>query len=106
MIPSPLPLLGRALVLLLDNTTADNKNKTVLAYAAWLVETGSFDKVTLFFLPKGHTYNKLDQVFSALINSLLKSTICTPEQLWEPRISNCPPTDSPPPPHLTGSLGS
>jgi|TARA_B110000196_G_scaffold314127_1_gene321864 hypothetical protein len=52
-----------------------------LAYAAWLVETEKFDKVTLFFLPKGHTYNKLDQVFSALINGLLKATIPTPQQL-------------------------
>ena len=49
-------VLPQELHLQLDNTTGDNKNETMMLYAAWLVQTGQFQRVRLFFLPKGHTH--------------------------------------------------
>jgi len=34
-----------------------------MLYAAWLVQTGQFQRVRLFFLPKGHTHILIDQIF-------------------------------------------
>ena len=56
-------VLPQELHLQLDNTTGDNKNETMMLYAAWLVQTGQFQRVRLFFLPKGHTHILIDQIF-------------------------------------------
>jgi hypothetical protein len=37
----------------LDNTSKENKNKTMIKYLAWLVTCGIFQKVYLHFLPVG-----------------------------------------------------
>ena len=60
--------LGVSLVLLLDNTTGENKTELLVGFCGWLVEHRIFIDATLFFLPKGHTYSLLDQSFSALMN--------------------------------------
>ena len=55
--------LGQVLMLRLDNTTGENKCKTLFRTAAWLVQRGKFNSAIVGFQPKGHTYNLLDQVF-------------------------------------------
>lgn len=69
--------LGRELHLQLDNTTSENKNKTVLGFVALLVAWEVFDTATVFFLPVGHTYNELDAAFSPLITSMLATVVPT-----------------------------
>jgi hypothetical protein len=60
------------LKLQLDNTCSDNKNDTVLAFCAFLVGTGVFRKVTLSFLPVGHTHEDIDAVFGIIVRYLSK----------------------------------
>lgn len=69
--------LGKRLHLQLDNTTSENKNKTLLGFVALLVAWEVFDSATIFFLPVGHTYNELDGAFGPLITTLLKTVIPT-----------------------------
>ena len=45
--------LPSELHLQLDNTSAENKNSTVVAFAAWLVARGYVKRVRLFYLPVG-----------------------------------------------------
>ncbi len=52
------------LLLQLDNTTKQNKNRFVIGYCAWLVQRGVFTSVKISFLPVGHTHEDIDQVFS------------------------------------------
>lgn len=69
--------LGRRLHLQLDNTTSENKNKTLLGVVALLVCWGIFEDATVFFLPVGHTYNELDAAFSPLISAMLSTVVAT-----------------------------
>lgn len=69
--------LGRRLHLQLDNTTSENKNKTVLGLVALLVAWGIFEDATIFLLPVGHTYNELDAAFSPLIKFVMGIAIPT-----------------------------
>ena len=54
----------------LDNTTKDNKNHTVFAFLAWLVQSGNFHKVTVSFLPVGHTHEDIDALFGVIVRFL------------------------------------
>ena len=58
--------LPRVLVLLLDNTCKENKNNGVVKYLAWLLSSGVFDEVRVFFLLVGHTHSVIDQRFSVI----------------------------------------
>lgn len=69
--------LGRRLHLQLDNTTSENKNKTVLGFVAMLVAWRVFEDATVFFLPVGHTYNELDAAFSPLITAVMQTVIAS-----------------------------
>ena len=69
--------LGARLHLQLDNTTAENKNKTLLGTVGLLVAWGVFEEVVVFFLPVGHTFNELDAAFGPLITELLRRVIVT-----------------------------
>jgi hypothetical protein len=53
-----------------DNCFKENKNKFVLAFCALLVLIGWFHDVYLSFLPKGHTHEDIDQLFSVLRKSM------------------------------------
>eukprot|EP00962_Isochrysis_galbana_P018905 scaffold5482_cov105-Isochrysis_galbana.AAC.1 len=46
-----------------------------------LVQRGIFAQATIFFMPKGHTFNLLDQTFCPLINKLKRTQITTPSEL-------------------------
>ena len=52
------------LYLQLDNTCKENKNRFLFGYCAMLVRLGLFEKVVVGFLPKGHTHEDIDQMFS------------------------------------------
>ena len=56
----------------LDNTTKENKNHTVFAFLAWLVQSGNFHKVTVSFLPVGHTHEDIDALFGVVVRFLRK----------------------------------
>jgi hypothetical protein len=49
----------------------------ILGLLHWLVEDGIFQKVKLCFLPKGHTHNDVDQMFSRLSTGLRLADIFT-----------------------------
>ena len=53
----------------LDNTSAENKNVTVIAVAAWLVSSGKVRRVRLFYLMVGHTHIIIDQIFRGVPSS-------------------------------------
>lgn len=54
------------LVLVCDNCPGQNKNRMVIRFVVWLVETVKFKKVSLVFLIVGHTKNPCDRLFNAL----------------------------------------
>ena len=56
--PPSTPL--KHLALAADNCSGQNKNKTMIKFCAWLVESGWVKKVTLLFLIKGHTKQDAD----------------------------------------------
>ena len=58
--------LPRRLVVTLDNTTKQNKGRFLAAFNALLVRQNVFEDVHMMFLPKGHTHDNVDQVFSRL----------------------------------------
>ena len=73
----------------LDNTTGENKNETVLGFLAWLCAVGTFKKVTLSFLPVGHTHEDIDAVFGVLMRYLNRiDRISTLEELIQ-AIEDC-----------------
>jgi hypothetical protein len=59
-------------ILQLDNTSAENKNHTVMAYMAWLVATGVFETVQVRFLVVGHTHEDIDGYFGLLRRYLMQ----------------------------------
>lgn len=75
--------LGAKLHLQLDNTTAENKNNTVLGLVALLVAWGVFREASIFFMTVGHTYNELDAAFAPLIDALLSNVVPTISALLE-----------------------
>eukprot|EP00965_Chrysotila_dentata_P034692 1155085-Pleurochrysis_carterae.AAC.1 len=52
---------GTRLHIQLDNTCAENKNDTMIAFLAWLVKEDIFIKAAFFCMIKGHTFTSLDQ---------------------------------------------
>ncbi len=58
-------------ILQLDNTYAENKNHTVMAYVAYLVAAGVFESVQVRFLMVGHTHEDIDGYFGLLRRFLM-----------------------------------
>ena len=56
----------------LDNTSAENKNRGTFGYFASLVGAGTFKKVTLSFLPVGHTHEDIDAIFGMIMRHLYR----------------------------------
>lgn len=69
--------LPPVLYLQLDNTTRENKNKTMFAYLSLLVKIGVFRRIYLGFLPVGHTHGCVDQIFSCHSRELRRNDIIT-----------------------------
>ena len=53
-------LLGRNLMIQMDNCWKDNKNKFLLGFAAVLVEKKIFSSVIIFYLQPGHSHDFVD----------------------------------------------
>ena len=60
----PAHLRPRTLYIQADNMWAENKNRYVLAFCSLLVRKGIFAEVMLHFLPRGHTHEDVDRLFS------------------------------------------
>ena len=71
----------KKLVIIADNCTGQNKNRTVLKYLIWLHEVGCADEVELIFLVKGHTKNDADKGFNILKKGTKGENIWTEDQL-------------------------
>ena len=69
------------LFILLDNTTGDNKNLTMIGVCAWLVATGKFRKVRVFFLMVGHTHVIIDQIFGVITTRIRPQEIMLPRHM-------------------------
>lgn len=69
------------LFLQMDNTNADNKTHSLLAWAASLVQCGLFQTVELSFLPVGHTHADVDQKFSQISRFLFRCPVHTYHEL-------------------------
>ena len=69
--------LGLRLMLILDNTTGENKCNAIIIVLAWLVYWDKFRETGFFCQLVGHTYNELDQSFNALIQSMLQYAVYT-----------------------------
>jgi len=70
------------LVLICDNCSAQNKNKTIIRYLMWLIESGFVtNKIILLFLVKGHTKNLCDRMFNLLKEHYRPRNIYTADQL-------------------------
>ena len=69
------------LFLVLDNTSSENKNEVMLAMAAWLVASGRFKQVRVFFLHVGHTHIIIDQIFGVVTVGLRRQELLLPEDL-------------------------
>jgi hypothetical protein len=63
--------IPKTLYLQLDNTCKQNKNKYLIGVLAYLVNSGVFSEILVSFLPKGHTHEDIDQLFSRLVIALL-----------------------------------
>ena len=70
--------LPPVLYLQLDNTSRQCKNKYVMAWLAYLVHIGVFKEVYVSFLPKGHTHEDIDQMFSRIAAYLRKHDCPSP----------------------------
>eukprot|EP00965_Chrysotila_dentata_P256051 6212419-Pleurochrysis_carterae.AAC.2 len=69
--------LGSRLHVELDNTCGENKNKTVIAFLAWLVYADIFQEAGFFRMMKGHTFTILDQSFGTPIKAMKKHAVYT-----------------------------
>ena len=63
--------IPRKMYLQLDNTCKQNKNRFLLGVLGYLVYIGVCDKILVSFLPKGHTHEDIDQLFSRLVIALM-----------------------------------
>ena len=54
------------MTLIADNCVGQNKNRTVIRYLMWLVESGHFTSTKFIFLIVGHTKNACDRSFNLL----------------------------------------
>lgn len=57
---------GKSLTLVFDNCSGQNKNRMVLRFALFLVESNIYKKVEVLFLITGHTKNVCDKMFNDL----------------------------------------
>ena len=73
--------LPKTMYLQLDNTTRQCKSKFVVAWLHYLIQCGIFDDIYISFLPKGHTHEDIDQMFSC-VAKYLRSHDCPSPQAF------------------------
>lgn len=74
-------ILPPVLFVQLDNCTRENKNSFTHGYFELLVVRGVFKKVVARYLPKGHTHEDIDQMFSRTGAGIRDKNICTIPEL-------------------------
>lgn len=67
----------------LDNTTKDNKNRFFMAFCVYLIHIGMFRRLTVNFLPIGHTHEDIDRRFSRVSVHLKQRTTATISDLHQ-----------------------
>eukprot|EP00873_Tetraselmis_striata_P018254 jgi/Tetstr1/438518/TSEL_002903.t1 len=67
------------IIIQMDNTVRENKNRNVAALCNWLVSIGICDVIHLVFLPVGHTHERVDQIFNRISLALSRSSAYTIE---------------------------
>lgn len=67
----------------MDNCSADNKNRFVLAYLCFLVQQGIFKEILVSFLIVGHTHEDIDAMFSVITRRLRKHSAVTYQEWVE-----------------------
>lgn len=67
----------------LDNTAKDNKNRFMLAFCDLLVHLSIFNRVTVNFLPVGHTHEDIDRKFSRVSVNLKNCATVTVSDLHQ-----------------------
>ncbi len=67
--------------LITNNCTGQNKNKTMVKFLFWLVESGHCKQVSLIFLIKGHTKNICDRFYNLLKHTYHNVNIYTEAEL-------------------------
>lgn len=70
-------VIPQELYIQLDNTSKDNKNRFFLAFCDLMVHIGLFNRVTVNFLPVGHTHEDIDRKFSRVSVYLKYHTTAT-----------------------------
>jgi len=73
--------VGGELNIVFDNCSGQNKNKTVLKLAEWLMAMGYFKSVHFIFLVVGHTKNAADRLFNSLKHEYRKQNLFTFDEL-------------------------
>lgn len=74
---------GSCFTVLLDNTSADNKNNAMIFFLGWLVAMGIFEETTTFMMMKGHTYSRIDQSFRTIIVQIFSTAAWTVGMLMQ-----------------------
>lgn len=67
----------------LDNTGKDNKNRYFFAFCDLLIHKGLFRRVTVNFLPVGHTHEDIDRKFSHVSTHLRHLNVVTVNELQD-----------------------
>lgn len=67
----------------MDNCFRENKNRYVLGYLSYLIQSNLFDSIIINFLPIGHTHNDADQLFSLISEAFNNNNAFTIEQMHE-----------------------
>lgn len=78
-----LTTIPSVLCIQLNNTTKDNKNRFSMAFCDYLVHVGLFRRITVNFLPVGHTHEDIDRIFSRVSVHLKHRTTATVKDLHE-----------------------
>lgn len=71
------------LTIIADNCGGQNKNKVVVRFFMWLMETKVFPRVRLFFLIKGHTKNACDRLFNLVKLDYHRKNVYTYDELFK-----------------------
>jgi hypothetical protein len=81
--------LARELRLQLDNTTRENKNYIMVAFAFILVHFNVYKKVKIGFLIVGHTHTYIDQLFSVWSRALMRAQVFKPTDALQFIMEKC-----------------
>ena len=76
------------LVLVAYNCGGQNKNKNMIRFSMWIVESSFSKKATLLLLIKGHTKNICNRMFNLAKNNYQKNNIFCTEDLYKILVSH------------------